>query len=165
MSTNSSITTTSWRHHSSPTNSSSLLPPHIKCHWYHHDHDIGTQVLVVSSQVLDYVALVFAGTDDLKSLLTDGDILMRSFGLIHDDDDDDTTATLFITHQCQNPICSRTHGLLQVKLMQQIQTQVEQAMIQLHQVKQQNPQEEEREQKRGLRRGIPPDDDYDEEGK
>ncbi len=150
--------TTTWRHHSSPSNSSSLLPPHIKCHWYHHDHDIGTQVLVVSSQVLDYVAVVFAGTDDLKSLLTDGDILMRSFGLI-DDDDDDTTATLLPTNVKIH--AGFAHGLLQVKLMQQIQTQVEQAMMQLHQIKQQNHQAEEQERKRRLRGGVTQDDDND----
>lgn len=53
----------------------------IKCHWYQHDREVqGTQVLIVSSVQRNYIAVVFAGTDDLRSSLTDANIMMKPFG-------------------------------------------------------------------------------------
>jgi hypothetical protein len=53
----------------------------VQCHWYQHDRVTqGTQVLIVSSVRKDYLAVVFAGTDDLRSALTDAHITMKPFG-------------------------------------------------------------------------------------
>ena len=43
----------------------------VSCEWYHHSHILGTQVLLVSNPLREYVAIVFAGTDDLRTLLED----------------------------------------------------------------------------------------------
>jgi Lipase (class 3) len=56
------------------------VPANITCEWYHHDWTGGTQVMIVSSVVKNYVAVIFAGTDDLSTSLTDADILTTSFG-------------------------------------------------------------------------------------
>ena len=55
-----------------------LLPQDVTCHYYHHDKSQGAQVLVVTSD--DYIAIVFAGTDDLRTSIADGDILLKPFG-------------------------------------------------------------------------------------
>jgi hypothetical protein len=53
----------------------------IQCHWYQHDRVVqGTQVLIVSSVRRNYLAIVFAGTDDIRSSLTDANIVMKPFG-------------------------------------------------------------------------------------
>lgn len=52
----------------------------VTCHWYQHDVDLGTQVMIVSSHAKDYVAIVFAGTDDLKTSLLDVDVRKVRFG-------------------------------------------------------------------------------------
>jgi Lipase (class 3) len=52
----------------------------IRCHWYFHDTVLGTQVLLVSSPRQKYLAIVFAGTDDLRTSLEDMDITKKSFG-------------------------------------------------------------------------------------
>lgn len=44
----------------------------LRCHWYHHDRSQGTQVLLVSTP--DYSAIVFSGTDDVQTSLTDVDL-------------------------------------------------------------------------------------------
>ena len=51
-----------------------------KCHWYFHDTDLGTQVLLVSSPRQKYLAVVFAGTNDLRTSLEDIDMAKKSFG-------------------------------------------------------------------------------------
>lgn len=55
-----------------------LLPRNMTCHYYHHDQTQGAQVLVVTSA--DYICIVFAGTDDLRTSIADGDILLKPFG-------------------------------------------------------------------------------------
>ena len=53
----------------------------IHCHWYSHrgnSSDSDTQVMIVSSDI--YVAVVFAGTDDLETSLTDVRLLQTTFG-------------------------------------------------------------------------------------
>jgi Lipase (class 3) len=51
------------------------------CHWYRHERDKqGTQVMIISSHVQNYVAIIFAGTDDVRTSLTDADILTQPFG-------------------------------------------------------------------------------------
>jgi hypothetical protein len=52
----------------------------IQCHWYLHDRIQGTQVMLVSSPSKKYNALVFAGTDNMRSALTDADIMTVPFG-------------------------------------------------------------------------------------
>jgi Lipase (class 3) len=51
------------------------------CHWYRHERaKQGTQVMIVSSIAKNYVAVIFAGTDDVRTSLTDADILTQPFG-------------------------------------------------------------------------------------
>lgn len=54
------------------------IPPGLECHWYHHDWWAGTQVLLVSTP--DYVAVVYGGTDDVRTSLTDVNILSTPYG-------------------------------------------------------------------------------------
>jgi predicted lipase len=54
--------------------------PHVHCEWYHHDIDLGTQVMLVSNSRKKYLAVVFAGTDDFRTSLLDADLLMKPFG-------------------------------------------------------------------------------------
>eukprot|EP00550_Attheya_septentrionalis_P002398 CAMPEP_0198280184 /NCGR_PEP_ID=MMETSP1449-20131203/316_1 /TAXON_ID=420275 /ORGANISM="Attheya septentrionalis, Strain CCMP2084" /LENGTH=469 /DNA_ID=CAMNT_0043975473 /DNA_START=130 /DNA_END=1539 /DNA_ORIENTATION=+ len=63
----------------------SLLPPDLTCLLYEHDRD-GAQVLLVSSHQKKYVAVVFAGTDNVRTCLTDTDILTKPFGAASDND-------------------------------------------------------------------------------
>jgi hypothetical protein len=63
----------------------SYIPDGIHCHWYHHDWYTGAQVLLVQQQQRQsssssYSAVVFAGTDDLRTALTDAHLLMTEFG-------------------------------------------------------------------------------------
>jgi Lipase (class 3) len=44
----------------------------LDCHWYFHDRTQGTQVLLVSTPT--YLAIVFSGTDDVQTSLTDVDL-------------------------------------------------------------------------------------------
>ena len=62
-----------------------VLPPGIQCLHYSHDRGLGTQVLVVRSTLHNYVAVVYAGTDDWKTLTQDGDILTSEFGPADDE--------------------------------------------------------------------------------
>jgi Lipase (class 3) len=59
-----------------------LLPSDLRCHMYNHSHAHGTQVMILSSTSQQYIAVVYAGTDDLRTTLTDGDILMKPFGTL-----------------------------------------------------------------------------------
>lgn len=52
----------------------------LKCHWYFHDTVFGTQVMIVSSPRQRYLAIVFAGTNDLITSLEDMDISKKPFG-------------------------------------------------------------------------------------
>jgi hypothetical protein len=54
--------------------------PYVYCEWYHHDTDLGTQVMLVSNSRKKYLAVVFAGTDDFRTSLLDADLLMKPFG-------------------------------------------------------------------------------------
>jgi len=56
------------------------LPNHTECLYYTHDESLGTQVLVLRSSLYNYVSVAYAGTDDWKTALADGDILMSEFG-------------------------------------------------------------------------------------
>lgn len=69
----------------SPTTGKPLLPSDLDCHLYHHDRKQGTQVMILSSRKKQYIALVFAGTDDLRTTLTDTDILLKPFGPLDKD--------------------------------------------------------------------------------
>jgi hypothetical protein len=52
----------------------------INCHWYLHDTELGTQVLLVSHDVQKYIAIVFAGTDDIRTSVEDANIFTKPFG-------------------------------------------------------------------------------------
>ena len=52
----------------------------LHCHWYKHDLLQGTQVMMVSSHSMNYLAVVFAGTNDLTTALTDMDVWTTPFG-------------------------------------------------------------------------------------
>lgn len=64
-----------------------IIPPALNCHFYQHDLHQGTQVLVVSHPVKKYLAVVFAGTDDIRTTVADGDIYLKPFGGGGTDDD------------------------------------------------------------------------------
>jgi len=56
------------------------LPYDAACHLYEHDEQ-DTQVMVISRPPpSSYVAVVYAGTDDFRNILTDGNIVFKSFG-------------------------------------------------------------------------------------
>jgi hypothetical protein len=57
-----------------------LLPDGTECLHYSHDHSLGTQVLIVRSYLHRYVAVAYAGTDDWRTALMDGNIMMSNFG-------------------------------------------------------------------------------------
>jgi len=57
-----------------------LLPTGAECLHYSHDYSLGTQVLIVRSHPRSYVVVSYAGTDDWKTAVQDGDILTDSFG-------------------------------------------------------------------------------------
>ena len=52
----------------------------VRCHWYCHDEQQGTQVMIVSNSKKRYIAIVFAGTDDLRTSLQDMHIAKKPFG-------------------------------------------------------------------------------------
>lgn len=53
---------------------------HTRCHYYHHNRALGTQVWIASNSQKRYFAVVFAGTDDLRTSLEDVDIAKKFFG-------------------------------------------------------------------------------------
>ncbi len=52
----------------------------LSCEWYIHDYSLGTQVLLVSNKKEEYIAVVFAGTDDIRTSLEDTNIMTKRFG-------------------------------------------------------------------------------------
>ena len=65
----------------------------LSCEWYLHDYMLGTQVLLVSNKKEKYIAIVFAGTDDIRTSLEDTNILTKPFGnnsTVRLDEDTDT---------------------------------------------------------------------------
>eukprot|EP00533_Pseudo-nitzschia_delicatissima_P007158 CAMPEP_0116102440 /NCGR_PEP_ID=MMETSP0327-20121206/13350_1 /TAXON_ID=44447 /ORGANISM="Pseudo-nitzschia delicatissima, Strain B596" /LENGTH=374 /DNA_ID=CAMNT_0003594479 /DNA_START=64 /DNA_END=1184 /DNA_ORIENTATION=+ len=52
----------------------------LSCEWYTHDYTLGTQVLLVSNEKEKYFAVVFAGTDDIRTSLEDTNIMTKRFG-------------------------------------------------------------------------------------
>jgi hypothetical protein len=52
----------------------------VKCEFYVHNHLLGTQVMIVSNRKHRYVAVVFAGTDDIRTSLEDVDVTQKPFG-------------------------------------------------------------------------------------
>jgi len=65
------------------------IPPGIFCHWYYHDWTTGAQVMIVRSVPKQYIAVVFAGTDDLRTSLVDADLFTTPFGTTSDDSQND----------------------------------------------------------------------------
>ena len=57
-----------------------VLPNGAECLHYSHDLVLGTQVLVVRSTLHNYVAISYAGTNDLTTFSTDGNALLGDFG-------------------------------------------------------------------------------------
>ena len=55
-----------------------VLPHDWACRYYHHDKSQGAQVLVVTSS--DAIGIIFSGTDDLRTSVADGDIVLKPFG-------------------------------------------------------------------------------------
>eukprot|EP00526_Cylindrotheca_closterium_P018577 CAMPEP_0113628590 /NCGR_PEP_ID=MMETSP0017_2-20120614/14815_1 /TAXON_ID=2856 /ORGANISM="Cylindrotheca closterium" /LENGTH=360 /DNA_ID=CAMNT_0000538903 /DNA_START=39 /DNA_END=1121 /DNA_ORIENTATION=- /assembly_acc=CAM_ASM_000147 len=51
-----------------------------KCEWYDHNKELGTQVLIVSNTVRRYIAVAFAGTDDIRTSLEDAHVTQKPFG-------------------------------------------------------------------------------------
>ena len=96
-SSSSSSVCLEWRTIAMNHNLSQWIAPDAICHWYHHEPHTSTQVWLVSSHQHNYVAVVFAGTDDWKTSFTDLELITTPFGS-HDgendnnnnnDDDDD----------------------------------------------------------------------------
>ena len=52
----------------------------LVCEWYYHNHFLGTQVLIVTNRLKRYIAVVFAGTDDIRTSLEDVNIAQKPFG-------------------------------------------------------------------------------------
>eukprot|EP00525_Craspedostauros_australis_P000135 CAMPEP_0198122130 /NCGR_PEP_ID=MMETSP1442-20131203/33985_1 /TAXON_ID= /ORGANISM="Craspedostauros australis, Strain CCMP3328" /LENGTH=394 /DNA_ID=CAMNT_0043781085 /DNA_START=212 /DNA_END=1396 /DNA_ORIENTATION=+ len=50
------------------------------CEWYYHDVTLGTQVMIVTNAKLKYIAVVYAGTDDIRTTLEDVDVHKKKFG-------------------------------------------------------------------------------------
>ena len=50
------------------------------CHWYHHEWELGTQLLLLESKKRKQIVVAFAGTDDLRTSLEDANLLMKPFG-------------------------------------------------------------------------------------
>ncbi len=57
-----------------------VLPNGTSCLYYSHDYSLGRQVLIVRSTLRNYIAVAYAGTDDWRTALSDGDILTTPFG-------------------------------------------------------------------------------------
>lgn len=97
----------------------------LSCEWYTHDHDLGTQVLLVSNKQEKYIAVIFAGTDDIMTSLQDANIMTKQFGnnstrLTEDTDQRSKKARVHsgfnnavFTHSIWEGIHSKTQELLQ----------------------------------------------------
>jgi len=57
-----------------------LLPNDTSCLYYNHDYSLGRQVLIVRNTRSKYVAVAYAGTDDWRTALSDGEIVTEIFG-------------------------------------------------------------------------------------
>uniref|UniRef100_A0A7S2MW95 Fungal lipase-type domain-containing protein n=1 Tax=Helicotheca tamesis TaxID=374047 RepID=A0A7S2MW95_9STRA len=55
------------------------LPKNVTCEMYEHDKEEGTQVLIVTSTTKKYIAVIYAGTDDVQSTILDGAFLQKQF--------------------------------------------------------------------------------------
>ncbi|VEU42836.1 unnamed protein product [Pseudo-nitzschia multistriata] len=53
---------------------------HLTCELYIHEYFLGTQVLMLSNNKEKYIAIVFAGTDDIMTMIEDTNILTKPFG-------------------------------------------------------------------------------------
>lgn len=60
---------------------SNLPPNDTFCHWYHHNWSLGSQIMIIESKQAKYVAVVYCGTDDLQTSLTDVNIFRTRYGL------------------------------------------------------------------------------------
>jgi hypothetical protein len=56
------------------------ITKYLTCEMYIHDETLGTQVLLVSNKIERYIAIVFAGTDDIRTSLEDVNIFTKPFG-------------------------------------------------------------------------------------
>lgn len=56
------------------------LPDGTKCEMYDHNTRLGTQVLIVSNTKKRYIAVAFAGTDDIRTSLEDAHVTQKPFG-------------------------------------------------------------------------------------
>ncbi len=72
-----------------------VLPKGSECLQYFHDLELGTQVLVVRSTLHNYVAVSFAGTDDLTTFSTDGNAVLSDFGPSQTMMDDENVTSIF----------------------------------------------------------------------
>lgn len=52
----------------------------INCEFYMHNHNLGTQLMIVSNRKQRYIAVVFAGTDDIRTSLEDANVAQKPFG-------------------------------------------------------------------------------------
>jgi hypothetical protein len=52
----------------------------VVCEWYFHSHILGTQVVIISNRKKQYLAVVFAGTDDIRTSLEDAHLSQKIFG-------------------------------------------------------------------------------------
>ncbi|EED90679.1 predicted protein [Thalassiosira pseudonana CCMP1335] len=57
-----------------------VLPNDTSCLLYSHDLEEGTQALVVRSTSKKFIGVVYAGTDDWRTALLDGEIILSPFG-------------------------------------------------------------------------------------
>jgi len=57
-----------------------MIPSDIKCHHYEDDSPSRTDVMVVSSKTHKYVAVVYAGSDNINDWIRDVDIALTPFG-------------------------------------------------------------------------------------
>jgi hypothetical protein len=57
-----------------------LFPNETLCLYYNHDYSLGRQVLIVRNTQKNYLAVAYAGTDDWRTALSDGEIITEDFG-------------------------------------------------------------------------------------
>jgi hypothetical protein len=92
----------------------------LECDYYNHDVDLGTQLLIVVHHKLNYLAVVFAGTDDLLTSLEDLNILQTPFGNNDTVDEEDNNVKVHagfnnavFTHGTWQVVASRITNLSQ----------------------------------------------------
>ena len=52
----------------------------VQCLWYHVEPTLGTQILIVVNHQRKYFAVVYAGTDNVRTMLEDSNISLMKFG-------------------------------------------------------------------------------------